>query len=427
MGYGSRYPVNGGFVRVHYLCTVLLVTACVGAVSATDRSWENPVFDTVEEAAAAAKSNISQLDQESSPALRFFVDFTLTERDVDGRHPSSAITGEVIGNLYITHPSSYLRNRVQLQTIERFRNAIPRQQSILEERLARFGYPDLPGFVYCRLVESVDAFADLGKASTEKMTQIGGVTYYCRFIVLPLSYVGEENLRELRRTAALNPSINVDDTVRRWQRESFANLVNTFRHELVHVHTNTTLDVPSYSDRMAYPTWFHEGTATYLAADPHSGLSEGYQVFQELFFYLAQRYGMRDLQAFYAGVFSGGDVNSALAEVFAISGSEQLFARSARWHRAKEVVKTGLWITALAIVIAAFRGGDRPYIGILQMLIGVALALAVATGLAEHLFGLRGPGVVLASKLCFGFCAVVVGVKGFRRILRHRNRQISSS
>ena len=41
------------------------------------------------------------------------------------------------------------------------------------------------------------------------------------------------NVRELRRSAALNPSINVDDTIRRWQRESYANLVNTFRHELV--------------------------------------------------------------------------------------------------------------------------------------------------------------------------------------------------
>ncbi len=276
--------------------------------------------------------------------------------------------------------------------------------------------------MYCRLVESVDAFADLGRASTEKMTQIGGVTYYCRYVVLPLSYVGEQSLRELRRSAALNPSINVDDTVRRWQRESFANLVNTFRHELVHVHTNTTLDVPSYSDRMAYPTWFHEGTATYLAADPHSGLSERYQEYQELFFYLAQRYGMRDLRAFYAGVFSGSDVNSTLADVFAISGSEQLFARSARWHRAKEAVKTGIWIAVLALVIAAFRGADRPYIGALQVLTGVAIAIAVATGLAEHLFGLQGPGVVLIAKLCFGFGAVFVGVKGFRRILRHRYR-----
>jgi hypothetical protein len=414
-------------VRPHFLLTGLLVVTCAGSVSATDRYWENPVFDSVGEAVAAAKINISRLDQESSPALMFFVDFTLTEGDFYGRESSSAISGEAVGNLFITHPTSFVHNPVQLRTIEKFRNEIPRQQSILEERLARFGYPELPGLVYCRLVDSVDAFADLGRASTEKMTQIGGVTYYCRYVVLPLSYVGEENLSELRRSAALNPSINVDDTIRRWQRESYANLVSTFRHELVHVHTNTTLDVPTYSDRTAYPTWFHEGTATYLAADPSSGLSKGYQEYQELFFYLAQRYGIRDLQMFYAEVFSGNNVTTALADVFEISGAEQLFSHSGRWHRAKEVVKTGLWIAALAIVIAAFRGADRPYIGALQVLIAVALALATATGLAEHLFGLKGPGFVLATKLCFGLGAVVVGVRGFRRIQRHRVGQTSSS
>jgi len=409
------------FVRNQFLPFVFLLVVYVGSVSATERYWENPVFDSVGEAVAAAKIEVSQLDRESPPALRFFVDFTLTDGNVGGRHSSSALSGEAVGNLFITHPTAFVRNPVQLQTIERFRNEIPRQRSILEERLARFGYPELPGLVYCRLVESVDAFADLGRASSEKMTQIGGVTYYCRYVVLPLSYVGEESLRDLRRSAALNPSINVDDTIRRWQRESFGNLVNTFRHEMVHVHTNTTLDVPSYSDRTAYPTWFHEGTATYLAADPHSGLSKGYREYQGLFFYLAQRYGIPKLQTFYSDVFSGKNVSTALSRVFDISGTEQLFARSSRWHHTREVVKSGLWIAALAIVIAAFRGADRPYIGALQVLIGFALALATATGLAEHLFGLRGQGVVLAAKLCFGFGAMVVVVKGLRRILRHRS------
>ena len=58
--------------------------------------------------------------------------------------------------------------------------------------------------------------------------------------------------------------------MRRWQRESYASLVSTFRHELVHVHTNSALGVPDYSDRGRYPTWFHEGTATYLAGDPQT-------------------------------------------------------------------------------------------------------------------------------------------------------------
>jgi len=410
-------------VRARFLLAVLLVVSCAGGASAADRSWENPVFYTAEEAVAAARSNISRLEYDSPAGLRFFVDLTLGEGDVDGRHPSSAITREIVESFLITYPTAFVRNDVRRRTIERFQNEMPRQRAVLEKRLDRFGYPELPGLVYCRLVDSVDAFADLSMASSDQMTQVGGVTYYCRYIVLPLSYVGEKAVRELRRSAALNSSIDVEDTIRGWQRDSFANLVNTFRHELVHVHTNSALDVPAYTDRTAYPTWFHEGTATYLAADPRSGLSKGYQKFQELFFYLVQRHGVRKLQTFYADVLGGSDVKSALVDVYAISGTEQLFARSGRWHRVKDVVKTGLWIAALAIVISAFRGTDRPYIGGLQVLAAVAIGLAVATGLAEHLYSLRGPGAVLAAKVGFGLVAVVIGIRGVRRIQRHGNPQ----
>ncbi len=396
---------------------------CASSVPAADRKWENPVFDSVEEAVAAARRQVSGLGNESPPALKFFVDLTLAEGDLVSRHPSSDITREVVDGLLITHPTAFVRNEVQWQTIERFRKEIPRQREILEERLARFGYPDLSGMVYLRLVESVDAFSDLNRASSDKMSQVGGVTYYCRYVVLPLSYVGERAIQELRR----NPSVDVGDTIRRWQRESYGNLVNTFRHEMVHVHTNSTLDVPVYSDRWAYPTWFHEGTATYLAADSQSGLSKGYREFQNLFFYLVQRYGVSDLQQFYADVFSGSDVDAALANVYAIGGTDQLFARSSRWHRINDAVKTGLWIAALAIVLSAFRGADRPYIGGLQLLIGLALALAAATGLAEHIYGLRGPGVVMAAKVGFFVAATAIGGLGLRRIRRHRIQQTASS
>ncbi len=359
--------------------------------------------------------------------MQFFVDLTLAEGDLAGPHPSSDISRDVVGSLLITHPTAFVRNDVQWQTIERFKKEIPRQRGILEERLARFGYPELPGMVYCRLVESVDAFSGLNRASSDKMSQVGGVTYYCRYVVLPLSYVGEQAVRELRRSAALNPSVDVGDTIRRWQRDSYANLINTFRHELVHVHTNSTLDVPAYSDRIAYPTWFHEGTATYLAADPQSGLSRGYREFQNLFFYLVQRHGVSDLQNFYAEIFNGNDVFSALADVYGIDGTDQLFARSGRWHRTKDVVKTGLWIAAIAIVLSAFRGADRPYIGGLQLLVGLSVGLAAATGFAEHLYGLRGPGVVLAAKVGFLVAAAAIGGLGLRRILRHRNLKSMSS
>jgi len=398
---------------------LLLVAFAVG-VSADERVWENPVFESWQEAVAAAARAASSLEADSPRAKQLFVDLTLASGD-RGRNPSARpMVRTVVGNLLITHPTGFIEHPVQEATVERFIQAIPKQRDVLLGRLARFGYPELPGMVYLRLVESVDAFSNLNAASSDKMSQVGGVTYYCRYVVLPLSYVGETAIREIRRAAAMNPGINAETTIRQWQAESYASLVNTFRHELVHVHTNSALGVPRYSNRSLYPTWFHEGTATYLAADPHAGLSEGYKEFQDLFFYLVQRYGVTRLQAFYGGVFGGESVTTVLGETYGIDDSRDLFSRSARWHGLKDRVKTALWIIALVIVGAATRGSDRPYIGFLMVLAAAVIGLAVATGLAEHLYGLRGSGVVWVAKIGFSALAVVLAVFGGQRIRRHR-------
>jgi hypothetical protein len=107
--------------------------------------------------------------------------------------------------------------------------------------------------------------------------------------------------------------------------------------------------------------------------------------------------------------------------------SQQLFARSGRWHRTTEVIKTAFWIVALIIVVAALRGSDRPYIGALQLLAALGLGFAVATGLVEHIYGLRGPVIVTVGKLGFALLAVAFGFRGARRIQRHRQSQISSA
>jgi len=402
------------------LLALLLVATAAGSLQADDRRWENPVFGSAQESVAAARAQLPDLDQDSSPALRLFLESTLAAGDVAGPHPSSSTTRKMIDRFLVTHRTSFLHDSAQRLTIERFEKAMPRQREVVEKRLARFGYPELPGLVYCRLVNSVDAFAGLGRTTTDKMSQVGGVTYYCRYIVLPLSYVGEQNLRQLRQSAALNPNLDFDGTVRRWQRESFGNLVGTFRHELVHVHTNSTLGVPAYSNRGRYPTWFHEGTATYLAGDHRAGLSERYKEYQGLFLYLVQRHGVPKLQAFFGAVMGGAGVAATLDEVYSISGADDLFARSGRWHRIKEVATTAFWIMVLVVVIIAFRGSNLPVIGSLLVLFGMGLAFAIATGLAEHLWGLHGPGAVLTAKLTLGLLAAASVLKGWVRIRRHR-------
>ena len=50
----------------------------------------------------------------------------------------------------------------------------------------------------------------------------------------------------------------------------------------------------------------------------------------------------------------------------------------------------------------------------------LALALAIATGLAEHVSGHRGPTVVLLVKAGFGLMAAALAATGVRRVWRHR-------
>lgn len=409
-------------MRTARLSVFVLATAVAIGVAAEDRRWENPVYESSEEAIAAARDLAPGLRGESSRAERFFVDLILAEGDLGSSHPTSSMTRMVVDDLLITHPEGFMGNPVQKRTIERFTDAVPGQREVLSARLVRFGYPELEGMTYLRLVESVDAFAGVGPASSDRMSQVGGVTYYCRYVILPLSYVGQAAVNELHR----QPGVDVAGTIRRWQNESYASLINTFRHEMVHVHTNSALDVPSYSDRIAYPTWFHEGTATYMAADPHAGLSEHYKEYQDLFFYLVQRHGVADLQTFYARVLGGSTVVSALKEVYAIEGRSEFFGRSARWHRSKDRAKTALWMVAMIVVIAAFRGADRPTIGYLLILAGVVVGLATATGLAEHLYGLRGSAVVGAAKVGFLAVAVALLLLGAGRIRRFSRQSPSA-
>jgi hypothetical protein len=52
------------------------------------------------------------------------------------------------------------------------------------------------------------------------------------------------------------------------------------------------------------------------------------------------------------------------------------------------------------------------------------MILAVATGLADHIYGLRGREVVLAVEVAAAALAVVVGAAGVRRIVRQHGEPV---
>ena len=56
----------------------------------------------------------------------------------------------------------------------------------------------------------------------------------------------------------------------------------------------------------------------------------------------------------------------------------------------------------------------------------LAFGLAAATGLAEHIYGLRGSSVVMVAKIGIALIALVIGSMGVRRIRRFRGRSVES-
>jgi hypothetical protein len=400
-------------MKTPMVCVIPVLMAGLASATTTASDWHNPVF--ADEAAALQAATAHATGPAQDPALHLFLDATLgPDRRLD------TTRRVMVGNLMVSHPETFARNPTQDATIRRFLRELPRQQRTVERRLARFGYPEIPGLVYCRLVESVDAFRNLNGRSSDRMSQVGGVTYYCRYVVLPLSYVGEQSIEQLRRQTIHNPTLDVEGTLRAWERKSFTSLVNTFRHELVHVHTNSALGTPAFADRTAVPTWFHEGTATYLSGDPTAGLSVRYQEYQRAFFYLAERRGIRRLGDLYRTVLGGSGVSRALRDIYGIEGSDALFVASGRWHRLRETTMSVFWLSVLVVLVTAFRSERLPVLAALRLLVGLGLVLAIAGGVAERLWGLHGPQAVLAAEAVMGVVAAIATITGVASLRRNR-------
>ena len=107
------------------------VAVAAAEAPADDRRWENPVFDSVDEAVAAATTQSRGLDSSSPRALRLFVDMTLAEADSAGSLGAVGTRRHVVDGLLVTHPAAFDRNEPPLRTIESFLEEVPRQRAVL--------------------------------------------------------------------------------------------------------------------------------------------------------------------------------------------------------------------------------------------------------------------------------------------------------
>lgn len=392
--------------------TTALLACLLAAPAALGTEWENPVFQQADAAVRAALEALPEVTPGEYSPREMFTLFTLSSAERPDDPPFRDIHRRAVGGFLVTFPA-YLEGAVARRTLEDFLAELEGEKRRLGRRLERFEFPPLAGLTYLKLVENVDQLQE--RPAAERSVQIQGVTYFCRYVVIPLSYITARSLEELHQDAL---GVNVDSTLREWQRDSFRVMLNTFRHEMVHVWTNSSLGPPIYSDRQRYPQWFLEGSASFLAADPHTGLSEQYQRFQNIFFYLVERHGVDALRNFFKRSLAGATALESLEGVYGIPGSQELRARAERWHGIKGLVRTVLVLALLILILAAFVSRRLPVFGSLQVWLAVVLTYSTFSGFCQATQALNGANAVVFQQVILGAGAAFLAVRGLRSVHR---------
>ena len=395
-----------------------LATALLATPAAGQTDWENPVFDEAGDAVRAALDALAETSPGESSPREMFTLFVVSSAERPGDPRFDAVR-RTVDSFLVTFPAD-LEDFAAMRTLDSFLDEVADEKAKIRRTLGRFGFPPLQGLTYLKLVGNVESLQGAQAPASEPGPQTQGVTYFCRYVVLPLSYVTAGNLERLR-SSTLDPGVDVNTTLRAWERESFKTMLRTFRHEMVHVWTNSTLAPPRYSDRQRYPRWFLEGSASFLAADPHAGLSERYQDYQNLFFYLAERHGVAALQAFFGRILGGASVVESLEATYAIAGRGDLRQRQGRWHAAKDTVRALLAISLLLIVLAALGWRRLPVFGSLQLWLAVTLGYATFSGFCDVTQALNGATAVRIQQAILGAGALLFAVRGLRSVRRARS------
>ncbi|MEM7587286.1 MAG: hypothetical protein AAF560_28120 [Acidobacteriota bacterium] len=393
-----------------------LIWVFAGPAAGADE-WENPVFEDADAAVRAALVALQESRPEEGSAHDLFTRFTVSSEDRPGDPRFSNVRRRVVESFLVTLPA-YLENDAKARkTLEDFLAEVEDEKDWIASTVERFGYPVLPGLTYLKLVENVEELQRDGRPASERQEQIQGITIYCRYVVIPLSYITPHRLEQLR-SSALDPTVDVDATLREWERDSFRAMLSTFRHELVHVFTNSSLGPPRYRNRERYPTWFHEGSAAFLAADPHAGLSDAYKRYQNLFFYLVEAHGVEPLRDFYERILEGATVRESLQSTYGIESAKDLREREARWRLRQEAVGAVLAIALLAVVVLSLTARLIPVFGSLQLWLAATLGYHTFSGFCERTQALNGPEAVLGQQIALAILAVYLAFRGIRSIRR---------
>jgi hypothetical protein len=360
-------------------------------------------------------------DTRSTPdAARYlFVLFNLADGDRP-EAPAPGVTRRVLDDVIVTWDRRLEYHPIAGPALKDVLLRLTEERNLARRRLKRLGLPAMSGLVYCRLVADIDELAELMDQPGSQKARVMGLTAGCRYVFLPVSHVTTSDVDGLVRRAKMPlQDIDVDRTLAAWRQESLRRVAGTLRHELVHVHVNSALGPALYSDGARVPLWFHEGVATWAAADAESVLSREYQDYLRAFVYLAERHGLPAFSKFVARVVADRQPASAvMRSQFGLSSWEELTAAANRWRGWRGNVAVAFTLAFLLCIVQELRRREFPFQASVTIILGVFCLYHLAAGTAVGVFGVDGLVAVRFSETALGALGVWVTYRGVRRLAR---------
>lgn len=233
---------------------------------------------------------------------------------------------EISGNLFYIKWAPELGAKVTLELEKTLKNSY---YEVLKKIRKAIRVKPPEGLIFVWIFSSRDKFTESLNLSQE----IGGITYMCKFILLPLEYY---NLYDFP----------ISD---------FNNFEKTFSHEVAHSFFNSIIG----AQRAArLPKWFKEGVAIHFGGDrkfsfrgqTRRELSREYKGYYDLFKYIKSDFGEIGINRLINRTINGFDPDLVFAEIFGYNSPEEYLSYKKRILYLKFSLTAFLLLAALFII-----------------------------------------------------------------------------
>ncbi|MBN1234395.1 MAG: hypothetical protein JXA60_13660 [Candidatus Coatesbacteria bacterium] len=215
------------------------------------------------------------------------------------------------------------------------------------------------GFFYVWFVFDKSNFESFGNFEKD----VSGVTLYCRYIVLPYSHLTPG---QVMKNISKSTIINQAPLLLEMKNFDYSIFEETFSHELVHVFINSYLNNKVNN----LPLWWHESVAIHYSTGSKRFLTREYKMYKEIFNFLEERYGKKELENYIKLSLLNVDAEFPLKTQFNIDDYSSLTMLTEKWFLTKKLIILAIMIMYL-LFISSLAGFINPKCGMILLIAAI--------------------------------------------------------